>query len=376
MQRKNSLKNIILIFYCAKYILIILSLSIFGCTVSSLPPEVGLVEKQDQDLWRVKANVYAPDEYSRYKIAIQKGKDDIIRENIHFVLFRDYKVIRTEFKDILKQGDEILKEVQKQKEIKSSRIANQLIFLKNKIETIKELTLEINEGRLARKDLIKAELLLAETDLLYKRGEFEAAEGRFATINTFIQSAEEAISPVINRYTDKAQIKKWRDLVEETVAESRDKRIIVIIISKVDKTLIIYRNGDIYRTYTVGIGRNGSYDKLHAGDNATPEGKYHIIKKAPKSRYYKALLINYPNAEDKRQFLKARKKGLVQSKVGIGGLIEIHGGEKDSMTYGCISMDNNRMDEVFSMVDVGTPVTIVGTFEYENAISSAVKKFQ
>ena len=46
------------------------------------------------------------------------------------------------------------------------------------------------------------------------------------------------------------------------------------------------------------------------------------------------------------------------------------------MTYGCISMDNNRMDEVFSMVDVGTPVTIVGTFEYENAISSAVKKFQ
>ena len=158
-------------------------------------------------------------------------------------MFRDYKVIRTEFKDILKQGDEILKEVQKQKEIKSSKIANQLIFLKNKIETIKELTLEINEGRLARKDLIKAELLLAETDLLYKRGEFEVVEGRFATINTFIQSAEEAISPVINRYTDKAQIKKWRDLVEETVAESRDKRIIVIIISKVDKTLIIYRNG-------------------------------------------------------------------------------------------------------------------------------------
>lgn len=165
------------------------------------------MEKQDQNLWRVKANVNAPDEYSRYKIAIQKGKDDILRENIHFVLFRDYKVIRTEFKDILKQGDEILKEVQKQKEIKSSRIANQLIFLKNKIETIKELTLKINEGRLARKDLIKAELLLAETDLLYKRGEFEAAEGRFATINTFIQSAEEAISPVINRYTDKAQIK-------------------------------------------------------------------------------------------------------------------------------------------------------------------------
>jgi len=68
-----------------------------------------------------------------------------------------------------------------------------------------------------------------------------------------------------------------------------------------------------------------------------------------------------------------RKMGLFQRVVGIGGLIEIHGGGKDSMTYGCIAMDNNAIDYIFSLVPVGTPVTIVGAVDYENGLSSAVE---
>lgn len=93
-----------------------------------------------------------------------------------------------------------------------------------------------------------------------------------------------------------------------------------------------------------------------------------------RSRYYKALLINYPNDDDRRQFTAAKKKGLIPKYAGIGGLIEIHGGGKSGMTYGCIGMENDQMDELFSIVDVGTPVTIVGTVEYDNNISSAIKR--
>jgi murein L,D-transpeptidase YafK len=90
------------------------------------------------------------------------------------------------------------------------------------------------------------------------------------------------------------------------------------------------------------------------------------------SRYYKALLINYPNEGDKEAFIAAKRRGQIPRSIGIGGLVEIHGGGKDGMTYGCIALDNNRMDEVFGMVDVGTPVTIVGLTDSKNEISSAL----
>jgi len=43
------------------------------------------------------------------------------------------------------------------------------------------------------------------------------------------------------------------------------------------------------------------------------------------------------------------------------------------MTYGCISMDNKDIDDIFNLVPVGTPVTIVGAVDYKNDLSSAIK---
>ena len=43
------------------------------------------------------------------------------------------------------------------------------------------------------------------------------------------------------------------------------------------------------------------------------------------------------------------------------------------MTYGCIAMENDQLNELYNLVDVGTPVTIVGAIDYENIISSAIK---
>jgi lipoprotein-anchoring transpeptidase ErfK/SrfK len=60
--------------------------------------------------------------------------------------------------------------------------------------------------------------------------------------------------------------------------------------------------------------------------------------------------------------------------IGIGGDIEIHGGGPDSLTRGCISMDNDKIDELFGLVSVGTAVTIVGTNETENYVIRALRK--
>ncbi len=353
--------------------LLICFTTILGCKTAPVPPEVRETDLQEHDLWRAGAEIYAPEAYKLYKTTLRKSKDHLIEINKKFVWFRDYAAVQKEFRDILATGSELLKKIEEQKRIKSTAIASQITFFQSRIEILKKLTSLINEGRLSRRQLITAELLLKEVRLLNERGRYPEAERKLKIIPVYTASATEAIAPIINRYADKLQIAKWRSWVNETIEASREKGTYSIFVSKIDRKLILYKNGSPYKTYSVGLGKNGFHDKLYAGDLATPEGKYYIIKKQPRSRYYKALLINYPNEEDRRQFARAKRNGLIPARVGIGSLIEIHGGGQEGMTYGCIAMENNHINELFNLVDLGTPVTIVGAIDYENTIASAIK---
>ena len=356
----------------ARILIIFLSLLFYGCGSAQIPPEVQMGDDQARNLWRAGVSEYLPVEYNKYTADLKTAKDDIAKEADRFVLFRDYKPYIQRFKDILVLGNEILVKVEIEKAKKADSLSEQISSFKTIISNLQKFTLKINEGRLARADLMKADLLLNEVELRYKKGEYAAAEAKIDDLSMYLKSAEDSLSPIIGRYSDRSQVEKWQKWAEDTVAESREKGIIVIVVNKSKRTLSIYRDGELMKKYSVGIGRNGSFDKIHAGDNATPEGKYKITKKLPASRYYKALLINYPSDQDRKQFIQAKKKGLVPNKAGIGGLIEIHGGGSDTMTFGCISMENRQMDEIYNMVKVGTPVTIVGAVHLENSISSAL----
>jgi murein L,D-transpeptidase YafK len=127
--------------------------------------------------------------------------------------------------------------------------------------------------------------------------------------------------------------------------------------------LTLFKKGKEIAVYGIGLGKFGLSDKLYAGDEATPEGRYKIVKKNAHSRYYKALLLDYPNEYDRRQFVVAKKQGLVPARATIGGLIEIHGGGNDFLTNGCVGVENSVMDKIFPEVAVGTAVTIVGSLE-------------
>jgi len=317
--------------------------------------------------------VYEPAGYNRYRISFRQAKEDLIKEKSRFVWFQDYRLVQSEFRDVLKAGYVLQEKILEEKSKKRESTSNQISSLKNRIETLKGLTEIINEGRLARKDLIKAELLLSEATSRYDKNDYVAAEDKIRNLSGFITAAEDTILPIFNRYADRSHINKWQRMAKETVAESKNRDVSVIIVNKSKRLLVLYKSGVPLKTYNAGLGRNGSLDKLRAGDNSTPEGKYRVIKKISVSRYHKALLINYPNEEDRRNFIRAKKKGLIPSGARIGGLIEIHGGGKDSMTYGCIAMDNNAIDDIFSLVPVGTKVTIVGAVDYENGLSSAIE---
>jgi murein L,D-transpeptidase YafK len=115
----------------------------------------------------------------------------------------------------------------------------------------------------------------------------------------------------------------------------------------------------------VDLGLRGLGRKVHAGDRATPEGRYRIREKreGAATRWYKALVLDYPSAADRRDFRRAKRRGEVPAGRGIGGLIEIHGhgGRETNWTDGCIALRNPDLDRLYAVVDVGTRVTVVGS---------------
>ena len=118
--------------------------------------------------------------------------------------------------------------------------------------------------------------------------------------------------------------------------------------------------------------------KLHQGDGATPEGRYKITDKKSRgrSRYYKALLLDYPNREDLRELEALKASGEIPRGTRAGSLIEIHGegGKGKDWTDGCVAITNDEIDWIFTRVAVGTPVTIVGSQHGEGLFSDVARR--
>jgi len=350
----------------------LLFFTLTGCSRSE-PFEARLAELQERKLWRADVETFAADEYRTYRSQLRRAKDALIDNEKKFVWFRDYDSLAQQFKQVIARGDEIEAAIVKRRESQKSVIAERLAAQRDKIDRLDTLTTCISVGRSAREFLAKAELLTDEAEGLAGRGSYQEAEERLKRATTFLQIAKEVITPALKRFVDQEQISFWRRKVDETIRESQVRGGYAIVVSKVDRQLYLYKAGRLVKTYDVGLGSRSISDKVCAGDKATPEGKYRITKKLAQSRYYKALLINYPNDEDRRQFALAKSRGAISRRAGIGGLIEIHGGGKDGLTYGCVSLDDRYMAEIYALADVDTPVTIVGARDYENSVSQALK---
>jgi murein L,D-transpeptidase YafK len=134
-----------------------------------------------------------------------------------------------------------------------------------------------------------------------------------------------------------------------------------IVVEKSARMMKLMRGTEVLKTYKVALSREAVGAKEREGDHKVPEGQYVIDTKNSHSRFHLALHISYPNATDRE---KAHKLG-----VKPGGDIEIHGlgrgyGWVGSLqhhvdwTDGCIAVTNSEIDEIWSLVPVGTPLEI------------------
>ncbi len=138
----------------------------------------------------------------------------------------------------------------------------------------------------------------------------------------------------------------------------------MLVVEKESRRSFLVKGGRVERSFEVDLGVEGTRPKTRAGDLATPEGLYRITgKKANgQTKYYKALLLDYPNAEDRARFRALEKSGGLARGARLGGLIEVHGegGRGEDWTLGCIALDNRDMDALFGKMSVGDRVAIVG----------------
>jgi murein L,D-transpeptidase YafK len=131
-----------------------------------------------------------------------------------------------------------------------------------------------------------------------------------------------------------------------------------VVISKKNRVLALMQGATTLTRYRVSLGFAPEGHKTRAGDGKTPEGRYRIDRRNARSDYYLSLGISYPNAAD---VARARAMG-----VDPGGGIFIHGGPrrpvergKRDWTAGCIAVTDPEIEEIWSMVPTGIPVTIL-----------------
>jgi murein L,D-transpeptidase YafK len=135
----------------------------------------------------------------------------------------------------------------------------------------------------------------------------------------------------------------------------------LVEVFKAERRLELKRDGQLLKAYRVALGFAPQRHKEREGDGRTPEGRYSIDARNPRSAFHLSLRVSYPDDQDKAH---AAVLG-----VSPGGDIYIHGlpngwrkllvrhPDKD-WTTGCIAVRDREMREVWALVPTGALVII------------------
>jgi len=288
---------------------------------------------------------------------------EIKRQNEIFILKRDYS--KSTYYAI--KSKEKASEANRLATLKGKNLKKYVEFKIDSVESfVKEFKTLFVQLPLEKKILghfSKGDILLGESKLDFRNGKFSEAEKKINLSYNHINIAYTEAKTMLTDYF--IQYESWIGWVDDAVSQSKKDKKKLIVIDKFSKKIYLYKNGKQNYTTDVELGKNWIGDKNYSGDKATPEGKYKIVKKIdkPHTKYHKALLLDYPNADDVKRFNHAKTNGKIPANSKIGGLIEIHGsgGKGINWTDGCIAVHDTDMNKIFSFSETGTEVVIVGS---------------
>jgi len=256
----------------------------------------------------------------------------------------------------------------------SGSLAVELSGLKLKVKKSQFLFKTFPFNKELKNNFTRGEMLLSEADLDYKSNDLLSCKTKVARATALIdESIKSAKSTLKNEFRN---YNTWLEIKDKTINWSKQNGSYACLVDKYNRKCYLYKNGKLVSTYSVELGPNWVGAKQQSGDNKTPEGMYKVVKKKSgvHTRYYKALLIDYPNNQDEANFRSSQKKGILSKRAKSGGLIEVHGdgGKGFDWTNGCVALDNSDMDKLYNIASVGMPVNIVGSLTSLNEILSGL----
>jgi len=341
--------------------------------IFSASPPVAIFERAWKALStarRAQAGIYAPELFQTAEQSWEQARMLWSRENERWFFRRDFQKAFDWARTAKIQAQRAESTAMAARDsLQFFTIAN-LTFVKQKIDEFKTQFNHVPVGAPLRQKFVAGELLMLESQFAFHREEFRLSASKVQRAEALVGSAGNDATKFLRAYL--AKVPQWQQWAAETIAWSETNKATAIIVDKMAHTCQIYVDGKKRLEYAAELGPRWLGHKRQKGDNATPEGHYYVIKKKSRrqTKYYKALEINYPNDDDRAQFLAAKARGELPRYAQIGGLIEIHGdgGKGVNWTSGCVALRNPDMDKIFDLAQIGARVTIVGSLKAQPTI--------
>ena len=278
---------------------------------------------------------------------------------------RDYSLIRKYANQSAEYADRAKDRSVAQNSGQKIKLREKLNNLKHEIDDFNSVYYRFPLPQSVRTEYSRGNMLYSEAEQHFAEGQNILCEQKIVDAGISIYNSYRKTIDFLKNYFKSHP--DWQQWAWSTIDSSILNESSVIIVDKFSRNLSVYNNGILMKTYKIELGANWIGDKKQEGDRATPEGFYRVTEKldSGKTRFYKALLLNYPNESDMESFNMEKQNGTIHESTRIGGAIEIHGngGLGTDWTNGCIALKNSEMDSVYWYSSPGTLVTIVGSLK-------------
>lgn len=160
--------------------------------------------------------------------------------------------------------------------------------------------------------------------------------------------------------------------ISATAEAAKPERVIDIY--KKERKMTLSVDGEVARTFKIGLGAAPEGDKVRQGDSRTPEGEFYVAWKNPQSAFHRFLGLSYPMARHAERGLETKlidratrdaivtavKKGAQPPQyTRLGGMVGIHGGGGGSdWTLGCIAVSDEEARWLFDISQIGDRIVV------------------
>jgi len=337
-------------------------LAVTGCR--QLPQkEWNDLEALRRELRREGLAGYLPDDFSRFEASFAKTRHQFAVESNTSPLFRNNEElaakIAAEIAQALRLREHGVAEKTRLRKLEQEAIEQ----LENSVVIWRSGTLDPDQRRL----IARIELQTANAKAFWQQSEFLKVRDLLEDIDEENAAFQSQLEGLTERYRNPRELGRWQLWAKRTIEWSRNHKKAALVVDKYNRQALLYNAGKLVERLPVDLGWNRFPDKVQYGDGATPEGRYRVTRKksGALTKYFLALLLDYPNAADRRDFALAKRRGEIHRRARIGALIEIHGegGRGRDWTQGCAALSNPDMERLYGIAYLGMPVTIVGQLQ-------------